>query len=102
MKKILLFLVLPLFLLSGCSVAPELFAETVQGMVENGGITPSQGEAVVEAFNAAMSSKYWWEVPLTVLGSVVLSFMGVRSNLPLIGRGAPTQRVGLPASKVKS
>lgn len=102
MKKILMFCLIPAIVLTGCQGMPDAFTQTVEGMVQNGGITPTQGEAVIEAFNSAAESQNWWEIPLTVLGSALLSFMGIRSNLPLIGRGAPTQRVGLPAEKVKS
>lgn len=102
MKK-LLFLAIPtLFLMAGCSTMPDMFSQTVEGMVSNGSITPSQGEAVIEAFDAAAQSQAWWEMPLTIIAGALLSFLGVRSNLPLIGRGAPTQKVGLPATKVKS
>jgi len=101
MKK-LLFLAVPLLFLGGCSTAPEVFTEIISGMVQNGSITPEQGTAVVQAFDTAATSENWWEPILSVLGGALLASLGVRSRLPFIGRGAPTQKVGLPASMVKS
>lgn len=88
-------LVAVLLLLTGCSAMSDTFTQTVAGMVGNGSLTPEQGTAVIQAFTAAAESQNWWEIPLNILGGALLAFMGVR-----IQRGAPTQRVGLPTTKV--
>lgn len=94
-------LVVGLLLLTGCTAVAEQFTEVVGGMVANGSLTAEQGTAVIQAFDAAAQAQDWWQVPLNILGGAVLSWLGIRSRLPVIGRGAPTQKVGLPANKVQ-
>ncbi len=102
MKTLLFLSLTPLLFLGGCSTAPEMFTEIISGMVENGSITVEQGTAVIQAFDAAATAENWWEPVLSVVGGALLAALGVRSRLPFIGRGAPTQKVGLSASMVKS
>ena len=65
----------------------------------NGSITQAQYEALREIVLNG-SQTVWWQQLGTAVAGAGLAWLGVRSKLPLIGRGAPTQIVGLPAAKV--
>lgn len=86
--------------LAGCTSVTEKFKEFVGIAVDNESITPEQGNALVELWTQNAGSD-WWQTPLTVVTAIVLHQLGIRSNLPIIGRGSPTQKVGLPASKIQ-
>lgn len=73
--------------------------QTLDGMLKNGSITQAQYEALREIVLNG-SQTVWWQQLGTAVAGAGLAWLGVRSKLPLIGRGAPTQIVGLPASKV--
>ncbi|MCB9178999.1 MAG: hypothetical protein H6590_06215 [Flavobacteriales bacterium] len=88
-----------LFLTAGCQ--SDAFARVVERMVTDGDLTPAQGQVVVDAWQATVGAgNEWWVTPVNILGGAILAWLGVRSPLPLIGRGSPTQKVGLPVDKV--
>lgn len=97
-SKTTLFIFLLILTLGAC--ASTAFSEALNKMVSDGTITPEQGTAVFQAYTQFQESSSWWEMPVSILGGAVMAWLGVRSPLPLIGRGAPTQKVGLPASLV--
>lgn len=88
-----------LLLFTACVAATDKFKEFVGVAVGNGDITPEQGNALVELWTQNAGSD-WWITPVSIVTSIVLTALGIRSNLPVIGRGAPTQRVGLPEAKI--
>lgn len=95
-----LILLAPLLMLASCALSPEkqeTFLAVFNTMLENQQITQEQYDYLVKL---VQGSSDWWQYPVTALISIVLSYLGINSNIPLIGRGAKTQVVGLPASKV--
>ena len=87
-------------LLTGCQSATEAFLGGLERAVANGELTPEAAEEAKKIWNANVETGQWWVLPLEIGIGVLLTALGIRSNLPIIGRGAPTQKVGLPASKV--
>lgn len=88
---------------AGCGLLnPAQQSEAMQvlnQMKANGSITQAQYDAMVEMLlNGSQAA--WWQQFATVAASAGLAWLGVRSNLPVIGRGAPTQKVGLPVAKI--
>lgn len=69
--------------------------QAVESMLSMGTITPEQAEGLRQAILGSGQAAFWQQAAL-VVGSVVASIAGVR-----LQRGAPTQKVGLPASMVK-
>lgn len=67
-------------------------------------VTPKQADAMHEAIDSDEPIVFG---SLGLLGlNLAMALIGgpmiVRSGMPLLGRGAPTQRVGLPASKIRT
>lgn len=75
--------------------------QVIEQMRANGTITAEQFEALRQTILDGGQASFWQQVG-TILASAGLAWLGVRSKLPIIGRGAPTQVVGLPADKVKA
>jgi hypothetical protein len=89
--------------LAGCTSFTEQFTGFVTEQVNGGNLTPEQGQNLIDLWKAkATTDADWWQIPLAIVTTIALNAIGIRSNLPLIGRGAPTQKVGLPASKVQA
>jgi len=93
-----------LFLFAACGLMSPAQQGTalqvIDQMLVQGTITPEQHEGLRQAIlQSGMMS--WLQQAGTILGGAVLAWWGTRSNLPIIGRGAPTQRVGLPEGKVR-
>ena len=86
-------------LVAGCGLlSPQQQADALQvidQMLKNGQITPDQFAALREAI-LAKGSGAWWEELGLALGSAALAYAGVQ-----IRRGPPTQKVGLPAEKIR-
>lgn len=104
-KTFILVLLISLFIFgfTGCVSATDRFAELIADQVNGGVLTPEQGEGLVDLWKSkAVADSDWWQIPTTILVTLVLNAFGIRSNLPIIGRGAPTQKVGLPASMIKA
>lgn len=74
--------------------------QVVDQMLAQGTITAEQAEALRQAILSG-GQVAWWEQAATVVLGAGLAWLGVRSKLPVIGRGAPTQKVGLPGDLVK-
>lgn len=93
-----LLLVAVALLVTGCGLlSPQQQADALQvidQMLKNGQITPDQFAALREAI-LAKGSGVWWEELGLALGSAALAYAGVQ-----IRRGPPTQKVGLPSSKI--
>ena len=85
-------------LLAGCGLlSPEqqqTALQTVDAMVANGAATPAQAAAMREAILSGGQGA-WWQQAATALVGAGLGYIGVR-----VQRGPPTQKVGLPQSKV--
>lgn len=86
-------------LVAGCGLlSPQQQAdalEVIDQMLKNGQITPDQFAALREAI-LSKGSGFWWEELGMALGSAALAYAGVQ-----IRRGPPTQKVGLPAEKIR-
>lgn len=68
--------------------------EVIDQMLKNGVITLDQYEGLREAI-LAKGSGVWWEELAKIVVGAGLAYAGVQ-----IRRGPPTQKVGLPASKI--
>ena len=88
--------------LAGCTSVTEKFKEFVGIAVDTRGITPEQGNALVELWTQNAGSD-WWQTPLTVvtLRSSYIK-LGIRfqstDHRPWI---ANPEGLGLPASKIQ-
>jgi uncharacterized protein YoaH (UPF0181 family) len=95
-KYILLGAVALLF--AGCGLLSPAEQQTalkvIDDMLAQGIITPAQFDALREAILAKGTSAWWQELAQVAAGAA-LAYVGVE-----IRRGKPTQKVGLPASKV--
>jgi len=66
--------------LAGCSAASDAFIATVQMMVEEGSISPIQGQEMISAFleySQQVSQQGLWNTVLVGLGSVVAAYTGI-------------------------
>lgn len=86
-------------LVAGCGLlSPEQQAtalEVIDQMLTQQQITPDQYEALREAILAKGSGAWWEELGLAI-GSAALAYAGIQ-----IRRGPITQKVGLPAEKIR-
>ena len=69
--------------------------QVVDQMLTNGVVTPEQAEALRQAILSGGQMHFWEQAATAVIGAG-MAYLGVR-----IQRGAPTQKVGLPATLVK-
>lgn len=69
--------------------------QVVEQMRAGGTITPEQAEALRQTILGGGQAHFWEQAAMLVLATGA-SLLGVR-----LQRGAPTQRVGLPATLVK-
>lgn len=69
--------------------------QVVDQMLVQGTITQEQAEALRQTILQG-GQIHWWEQAATAILGAGMAYLGVRVN-----RGAPTQKVGLPASLVK-
>ena len=96
-----------LAVLPGCGfLSPQQKASVLTTLSHEhdlGNITDAQYNAAVEAVQ--QDKAFDWETLGLVGANILLMFLGVpiamRTNIPVIGRGAPTQKVGLPANKIR-
>ena len=73
----------------------ETALQTVNAMVANGSATEAQAVAMREAILSGGQGA-WWQEAARIASGAALGYLGVR-----VHRGRPTQRVGLPATKVQ-
>ena len=79
-------------------LAPQTQATTlavVEDMFKQGIISVEQYEALKQLIVTQPDSGLWWKDAARILAEVGLSFLTVQAY-----RGSPTQKVGLPASKI--
>lgn len=69
--------------------------QVVDQMLDQGTITPEQAEALRQTILQG-GQVHWWEQAATAVLGAAMAYVGVR-----VQRGAPTQKVGLPASLIK-
>lgn len=69
--------------------------QVVDQMLAQGTVTQAQADALREAILSGGQAHWWQQAATAVIGAAV-AYVGVR-----IERGAPTQRVGLPAAKIR-
>lgn len=69
--------------------------QVVDQMFQDGTITQAQYDALREIVLSGSQREWWMEV-VNVVGGAALAYAGIQ-----LRRGPPTQRVGLPESKVK-
>lgn len=100
MKKLTKWALLALVTLicAACMMSPEqqqTALQVVDQMLAQGSISQVQADALRETIlNGGQGA--WWLHLADTLGGAVLGYLGVQ-----IRRGAPTQRVGLPATLVR-
>lgn len=93
--------------LPGCQALTGQQRDSVRSYIqfeyENGNLTAAQRDAAIEAIDS--DEPIDWASLGLIGANIALALVGgpmiVRSRLPLLGRGKPTQKVGLPASKVQ-
>lgn len=82
--------------LTGCQSVGSEMHQIVGDMIAREAITPEQGQAFLQIVDEFASSEQWWHMPLRILGEAGLAFLGIN-----LYRGRPTQKVGLPESKIQ-